>query len=650
MTTQISKRSPRTSDNLLHDDLMFDEGHTHYIDTVRKRKGWNMAWFSHITSITKKQLDGMDTCVRRIHRAIESGEMITIITDFDMDGVSSGTLIYAGLAELGANVRIVVPDYKGPREMTPQEVDQALDFYPETSLIITCDGGINSNGAINHAQDTRGVDVMVTDHHVELDPGCNANYIINPNRINSTYPHPDICGAQVAYLLLEAYTLTHARNKMHDIKRLELFAGIGTLTDVMPLIHWSRKLVRSSISLMKLAVPNVPAGKWGNFDEYKATNTPIDTATLLQVIHTGDHAPQYVAAFEGIAYMMRGLIEKKKLTSIENINASFIGFTVGPMFNATRRVGGDMRDTFAIFTPDAVAQQYPQYNINIPEAVLAVIANNERRKAMTTLAMSQIHDDAQPFAPIVFFCQAPAGILGLIASKVMRETNMPAVVLNPTTLRGSARAPEWFNVIDEAQSLNLPGLGAVGHQQACGFHATNHNQLKVFAEHAEHVAKLIPEEDRQPPKAHLHLCDTLPTSHTAVPKQVYQDVLAHTDGVIADPNDLIELHKQLQLMAPFGHGFEYPVINITAVTKMCKLETMGSQKQHIKITTNSGIVLLWWNAADKHESLAASEMFTATVELGVNEFMGKVYAQGIVGDIELFESIEDANQQHTSTL
>ena len=64
---------------------------------------------------------------------------------------------------------------------------------------------------------------------------------------------------------------------------------------------------------------------------------------------------------------------------------------------------------------------------------------------------------------------------------------------------------------------------------------------------------------------------------------------------------------------------------------MCTIKTMGAANQHMKITLDSGMVLLWWNAAEKLDELQSSEMFTATVELGVNEFMGVLSAQGVVG-------------------
>lgn len=604
-----------------------------YIDIIRARKGWDMTWFSDVNYVTDVKLDGLDKAVNHLHECITNSREITIITDFDMDGVSAGTLIYAGLAELGAHVNLVIPDYKGPREIVPADIDQAVDFYPDTALIITCDAGVNSNAAIHHAQNTHRIDVMVTDHHVELDPGCAARFVLNPNRIGSTYPQPDICGAQVAYMLIREYTLTYAREKMHDIARLELFAGIGSLTDVMPLVHWTRKLVRTSTALMKLCTPRVPENKWGGFDQYKAAKTDIDSATLMGIIKAPGthHTPEYIAAFEGVAYMLRGLIEKKKLTSLDNINESFIGFTVGPMFNATRRVGGDMRDTFAIFTPKAVEEQYPKYTIDRADAVLTVIANNERRKALTKQAMSQMTDNDQPFAPIVFFIDAPAGILGLIAANIMRETTMPAIALNPNTLKGSARAPQWFNVIDTAAELSLPGLQAVGHQQACGFSATNHDQLRAFVDTALQKVAATPQEIREPGQADLHLCDTIPTASQISSKAGYRSIIEASDGVIADTQDLIDLSHQLDIMAPFGHGFTYPDIRITAVTAMCTIKTMGSANQHMKITLDSGMVLLWWNAAEKLDELQSSEMFTATVELGVNEFMGVLSAQGVVG-------------------
>lgn len=621
-------------------------------EIIRARKGWDTRALHRIADETPAELDGIDAAARRLRVAIVEQAPITIITDFDMDGISAGTLMYAGLKELGANVNITIPDYRGPRQMTPDEVDDACRRFPGTSLIITCDGGINSRAGIAHAQDDLGVDIMVTDHHVELEPGCNARFICNPNRIDSTYPHPEICGAQVAHMLLTHYARCFDRAKSPAIAQLEIFAGIGALTDVMPLAGPTRALVRRACGWLALCVPDIEKNPWGSFDAMKAHNADIESATVMQLLAAGNHHPAYVDAFAGLVIMMRELAVAKKLTTIDNINVSFIGFTVGPMFNATRRIEGYMEDTFAVFMPSAIAPYYPNARVERVASMRQVIANNELRKQLTKDAMSQMADSEQPYAPYVFFAEAPGGIMGLLASNMMRLTGLPTVVLNPKTLSGSARAPQGVPIIDIAHNAatkhNMPKLRAIGHQQACGFRAGSRAGVDAYAREIDEFVQQLPKEELDGPRADLWLVDpgnreVKPHySDTELDSSAYADALAHADAYIDNLDALIYLHQRIEGLSPYGAGFTYPLIDITAEVDACEITTMGASKQHVKIVTPSGFTFLWWNSAEEIPAITAAESFTARVELGVNTFRGRTTPQGIVQHMSLHTRPEAA--------
>ena len=602
------------------------------IDIIRDRRGWSPKYFRELTTTPPAHLDGIDDTVAMLHEVIEGDKEITIITDFDMDGVSSGIVAYAGLSELGAHVNLVVPDYHDPRNMGEWAIDKALSFYPDTDLFITCDGGINANIAIDYAQNDKNIPVLVTDHHQEAPAGCHAQYILNPNRINTTYPYSGICGAQVIYLALQRYTQLYTPQKKNAIELLEMFAGIGALADVMPLKTITRGMVKHSLSLLQLALPAVPAGKWGNFDHYKATSTDISTAPLWSIIAAEDHHPVYNRAFQGLILLMRQLIAHKKIVS-STIDASFIGFTIAPMFNATRRVEGDMRDTFAIFTPKAVQEQYPDFDINAVKSIDTVIANNEKRKALVKEALADLFDSAQPHAPFIYLCSAPAGVLGLIATALVKESGLPTIVLNPQTLSGSARAPEWANILDIAADTPGDTITAQGHPQACGVNLTTPADLDtLYYALYDHTAA-VPEEDKSSALPDLHLTHPLSTTENTVLTESNLPVDARMD----DTQSLKNLYTQLEYLAPFGHGFEYPTIKITFRPEECAITTMGTSKQHIKVVTPTNMTFLWWNAAEKYDNLSAAQLATATVQLGINYFKGEELAQGVVRDMTLHE-------------
>lgn len=602
-----------------------------YIETIRRRRGWNDQFFHITTTIDSTPLPDIDVATATLHDAITQGKEITILTDFDMDGVASGVLAYAGLSELGARVNLVIPDYRGPRNIVAHDIDHALGLYPATDLFITCDVGINSNDGIHRAHDL-GRRVLVTDHHIEEVP-CEADVVINPNRINSSFPDPDICGAQVMYLLLDRYAATYAPAKSGAVSMLRLFAGVGALADVMPLTRWTRVLVRQAIALLRLSIPEVPTNYWGAWDAFGARNVDITSATLTQVITSGNHHPRYTQAFYGMTLLLRQLVVNKKLRSIEDINASFIGFTLGPTFNATRRVGGDMHDSFVFFAPDAVMASKPDYNKTHVQAIDTILDNNERRKQLTKQAMADIESSRQPHAPHVWFSTAPTGILGLLASKLSQAHGVPVAVLNPDTLGGSARSPEWAPMIDIVHNLGDDDISIAGHQHACGVKMDNHAALRTFAQAlADHTAS-TPVELKSQDTPDLHLADI--TRMDLLDAEVVYELTRSVDAIIMEPEPLLELIEQLSILEPFGHGFDYPDIRISIQPGRCLITTMGNDKQHVRITTPAGLTLLWWNAADRVDELSQAPVATATVTLSTNTFRGQTLPQGIVAGMEL---------------
>lgn len=654
--TTRQRRTQSNAEEIRHTALRESQD---LFEIIRKRKKWDTVLLGTLRTTDPTPLAGIAEAAHRIHQAIINSETITIITDFDMDGICAGTVMYAGLNELGANVKITIPDYRGPREITPNEIEEAYSKYPDTTVIITCDGGINSRKGIAYAQDTRGADVIVTDHHVEVAPGCNAKYVCNPNTIESTYPHPEICGAQVAHMLLTTYTNTYDRAKLQSIARLEVFAGIGALTDVMPLTHATRELVQRACGWLTLAVPDIPETYWGSFDAPKAHNAELESATALTIINTEDHHPAYVAAFEGLSLMMRELAAVKKLTSSENINVSFIGFTIGPMFNATRRIEGNMEDTFAVFMPDVLQHYYPGCTVSIENREISmrqIIANNELRKKLTHEAMDNIAKTTQPYAPYVYFAQAPAGIMGLLAANISRDTGLPAVVLNPKTFSGSARAPQHVPIIDITQQAaaqyNTTGLRAMGHQQACGFRAHDTDDIYAYVDTMHHFLEEVASETESQPTPDLWLVDAgerntvaVQHSHENAHYEQYHYALTHADAAIDDLNALLFLYERLNAMAPYGAGFTYPDIAVSARLDECHISTMGKQKQHVKIVMPSGFTLLWWNSADEVETLRQSESITAHVELGENTFRGTTTPQGVVNKMHIYPKPQQAELQ-----
>ncbi|PZU04561.1 MAG: single-stranded DNA exonuclease [Gordonia sp. (in: high G+C Gram-positive bacteria)] len=642
-------------------------------EIIRERKGWDTTTIVQLELSTDAVLPDIDRSVELIHAAITAGRTITVLTDYDMDGVAAGILTYAGLAELGAHVELVVPHYEGPREVTADKVDQALAQYPTTSLIITCDVGVNSNEGIDRAHQ-RGVQVIVTDHHIQQVDVCRADAVVDPNRTGCTYPEPDICGSQVALHVLSTYARVHCPTKASAIAMLSVFGGIGGLADVMPLRGQTRTLVRRAIGLLVLALPEVPVyttqdslrednpikryqiGEW-NIEEPERINP--NTSTLMRIVNGQSHDRRYREALRGISVLLAQLIGAGKIRSVEDLDVSFLGFTLTPMFNATRRVGADMADSFMVFAPDAVRSSRPDYmpdhfatehHIALARrrAADTLVLNNETRKELTKLAMEDILGAEQPYAPYLWFSESQPGVLGLLASNLLTETGMPTMVVNPHTLAGSARAPEWFDVLGFVADMNDSRLRALGHHQACGVGATDQQALVNLVAAIDSYVRSLPDPDPADLRADLHMMDIESLSQLDA---AAADTLRRLQPDIALPwaPELVDLAQSLNQLGPFGHGFPAADIRVTFQPVSATLKLMSRKEdagelekgttpdpadyKHLKITTGHGLDLLWWNKADQYHALSDAQLVTATITLSTSQFMGHLRPQAIISSL-----------------
>lgn len=600
------------------------------LSLIARRKGW--ATPDHIAPITNNHasLPGLQDAVSRLTRAIDAGDVITICTDFDADGLTGGLLFYAGLAQLGGAVNLVVPDYHGERNITASDIDHAVKLYPDTTIIITCDVGIASHEGIAHAH-TRGLEVIVTDHHTE-DPHalCHADVVVNPNRVGSTYPQPHICGAQVAHLILSQ--LARQRNEyVTAIDLLAVFAGIGALADVMPLTGQTRATVNRALALLRLSIPLVPTSTDGAFLYQKADRIIVDSAPLYTMASEHGSDWRYLRLFHGLSLLMRQLISARKLTRASMVDASFIGFTLAPMINATRRVGGDVHDTVRIFAPQVTEPTEPA-PASRAESVTRLIDNNMRRQRQTSAGLEAMLAADQPHAPYVWFSDAPAGMLGLLAARMCEQFNTATVVVNPDTKTGSARAPEGIDVL--AACLDHPALWAAGHPQACGVRADDPAALATVLHHATAVAH----ETTDPNDSRADLALTDIASFTGLNTAACRHIKSSFDSpVLPTDAEFQLLAERLATLAPFGEGFDYPDITLTCRSDELNVSTLGKHGQHRKIITPSGFTVLWWNADERLDDVTDDDpmMVAFSVEIGVNTFANTTTAQAIVRSLAI---------------
>jgi single-stranded-DNA-specific exonuclease len=189
----------------------------------------------------------------------------------------------------------------------------------------------------------------------------------------------------VLYQVIEAWAQAYMPSKMDSVHKLKLFAGIGTVSDVMPLLFENRQLVRDSLSLARLIYTAPPADPEEEID--------INSSTLMTLLRAGGHNPVFVAAFEGFA-MPCGNSQGGKLRSVADLNEGFYGFYLAPAFNAARRINGSMSDCFGVFVSDTPEKK--------AACMQRVIEGNELRKELTVTHLEAIENSDQPLAHVYF--------------------------------------------------------------------------------------------------------------------------------------------------------------------------------------------------------------------------------------------------------
>lgn len=604
------------------DESMFEIDGLELFTRVRERMGWTDQYLKSINSPEHPLLKDIDQMSMALEILRTSDKEITIVPDFDTDGICAGMILYAGLNEIGLTTNLHIPDYHLGHEIQPTVIDAVRQQFPNTSAIITCDAGTNSTAALNHANDI-GLITLVTDHHVEEAKSL-AHILVNPNRLDETYPNREICGAHVTYQVVERYASLYRPGALSAITWLKTFAGIGTVADVMGLVYENRDLVREALMFTRLLTTTPePAptykkvkSKYEEPDEFDDIDITIDkTPTLLSMLRSQNHHPVYMRAFEGLAMLLEELG-----TTHERVDEQLYGFSVAPAFNATRRVDGDYRTGFAVFTADtpdeqrAAAQQLVEYNI--------------QRKTQVRMILSEILESDQPWAPYVFPTDALPGMLGLIAQNLMLMHGHPVAVVRihaDKSCSGSMRSPTWFPVIEQLSSLGDPNIGAQGHEFACGVHAPSPQALY------DALTALVPKRRDEV------IAETGILVHSD-PAALVLGASSDADAPLHEIKAITQYMDTVKELAPFGHGFPAPPVDMVINLVTCSIHTMGDQKQHLKIITPEGVALLWWNRSDlapllnerKNSINVADAMCRLRVTLGLNTFAGRTTLQGIV--------------------
>lgn len=551
-----------------------------------ERRGYNQEKLYALNDSTHLELLSMSDLCDRMYQYRQSQEKIVVLPDFDMDGIASGVLGYAGLAELGFNVCLFRPNPADGYGFTADTIDRLKTEFPDVACILTCDVGITCYDGVRRAHEL-GIKVFVTDHHHQEDAVANeADVIVDPCRLDEPYRLKGICGAHVLWQVLDCYAHMHGNAfEREQINRLRVFAGIGTISDIMPLLNENRELVRDSISLCRLV--------WNKGDSF-FVNSLVGTSV-------------YVRAFFGLHCVLCRFADKGTLKTVDDINEEFLGFYFAPLFNCVKRMDGNMDDAFGVF-----------FGNDPKECIERLFTLNDQRKAAVQSYMDEIETIDQPYAPYIYLSSAPSGLLGLLAAKLTADITGPVIVLTEHDdghYAGSGRSPEWY---DAFEHIGAEGFYIAGHAGAFGIGVTDKRELGSLSAYL----------GMDVPKTWESVASDLEAQGVSCEYGANADIRLSVYGEGDDIDSGIDIPCFVEFIAtikqyePFGRGFEKPVISFEFAPEAAQFVTMGSLGQHLKLVLPFGFEVIFWNKASCIGEMQAASKVKCLGRLNLNEFKG----------------------------
>ena len=516
-----------------------------------QNRGYDHAFLNQLETGSASAMLDRDALCDALFTLHEQQKRVVLITDFDMDGICCGVLGACALQELGFVWSLWPTRPADGYGFTADTVESLLCAFPDTAAILTSDLGVQCFDGIQTAKD-HGVSVYVTDHHKDRANGTlpAADLVVDPMRHGDPYEHPAICGAHVLWQVFDRYAKLHASTfAQEQIRRLRLFAGIGTVSDGMPFLHENRELIRDAVRIARLMF----------FDNHSFLVDRMLGSVL------------YRNCFLAVHQLLSYFASDGKILENKDINADFFAFYLAPMFNSVKRMNGDINRAFAVF-----------FNGGQRDDIAYLYELNQRRKELVAYHLDEMSQVDQPYAPFIYESPAPAGILGLLAQHKCAETGMPVIVVNPEdSYKGSGRSPAWYPFLTRAGSH----VTAAGHESAFGAFLGSESRMKEAADFLKQdVPSVMPEPSEQ--------------------KRIYDfviDVSGRSGEVGLDPVAFLEYLDDLRDYEPFGSGFPKPHLLLRIPKGMGVYSRIGSARTHLKIQLPLGVSVLLWNQADMLE-------------------------------------------------
>jgi len=527
--------------------------------------------------LSYEALLGIEQATELLVKAVTNDQRILIVADFDADGATSCAVMIRALQMMG----VTAVDYLVPNRfaygygLTPEIVELAIEKNPD--LLVTVDNGISSIEGVAAAKQA-GMQVIVTDHHLQGETLPNADAIVNPNQHGDGFAAKSTAGVGVAfYVMLALRAALRSQNwfdnqgiKDPNLASLLDIVALGTVADVVPLEHNNRILVSQGLARVRKGqcCPGIDA--------------------LLRI--AGRNRSECVA--------------------------SDFGFAVGPRLNAAGRLEDMSLGIECLLTDDPVRATALATELDSLNKQRREIETDMREQAFTALDHLQLQDD-MPVGVCLYDPDWHQGVIGILASRVKEQLHRPVIAFargeESGSLKGSARSIPGLHIRDalDAVATMHPGMISKfgGHAMAAG--------LSLSAENFDDFTKAFDERVR-----------------ALISDDALEQIIC-SDGELEATDLSLEFAQQLRSAGPWGQGFPEPVFDGEFEIVSRRVVAERHLKLMLRRPGEQGCIdAIAFNTTDE-DWAAGTTRARMAYRLDVNEYQGRRTAQLMVEHIEV---------------
>ena len=567
--------------------LLYNRGYT---DADSAAKFLN---FDDVVMYSPLLLKDVDKAVERIRQALDNNERIVIYGDYDVDGVTSVTILYLYLKNIGAQVSYYIPNRIEEGYGLSNDAINLISSYG-VSLIITVDTGVTAVEEVEYAA-SLGIDVIVTDHHECQETLPDAVAVINPHRSDCQYPFKSLAGVGVIFKVICAFETLAFYDKTREAEAIKSIyyrfadlVAIGTIADVMPIVDENRMIVKFGLAMLE-------------------RTQRLGLLALMEAASLGSNPN------------VRPVVDSRnKTVKPRKINSTYVGFTIAPRINAAGRISS------ASLAVELLLSQDESEARRLAHELCEI--NYKRQIEENKIAEEAYKKIEKEFDPknhkviVVGDDEWLQGVVGIVSSKVTEKYGLPSILISfdgssvgeQSGLdfgKGSGRSIRGFNLVEALSYSKETLVKFGGHELAAGL-TIRRKDVDLFRNKInEYANKTLTEED------------------------LYYKIEADRELSVSDMT--LNLAKEMARLEPFGNMNPVPNF-ITKGVRVMQANLIGSGNHSKFIFEYNGktINAVMFNKSYLNLNIKENDVVDALFTLDINNFNNNETVQMIIQDIK----------------